>query len=67
MADEYVVSAFRRTVAIVDWHRCPSGYSEPALAAAPHLFQEPGALEQVAELAGTWFSRHLQPASMHLH
>ncbi|MGH9283848.1 MAG: hydrolase, partial [Acidimicrobiales bacterium] len=26
---------------------------------ASHLFGEPGALEQVAELAGDWFSRHL--------
>ncbi len=29
---------------------------------ATHLFEEPGALERVAELAGNWFSRHLQPA-----
>ncbi len=27
---------------------------------ATHLFQEPGALEQVAELAGEWFLKHLQ-------
>jgi putative phosphoribosyl transferase len=27
---------------------------------ATHLFEEPGALEQVAELAGDWFNRHLQ-------
>jgi putative phosphoribosyl transferase len=26
---------------------------------ATHLFEEPGALEQVAELAGRWFSQHL--------
>jgi putative phosphoribosyl transferase len=26
---------------------------------ATHLFEEPGALEQVAELAGDWFNRHL--------
>ena len=26
---------------------------------ATHLFEEPGALEQVAELAGDWFARHL--------
>ena len=30
---------------------------------ATHLFEEPGALERVAELAGNWFSRHLQPPS----
>jgi putative phosphoribosyl transferase len=28
---------------------------------ATHLFEEPGALEQVAELAGDWFTRHLKP------
>ena len=26
---------------------------------ATHLFEEPGALDRVAELAGDWFSRHL--------
>ena len=30
---------------------------------ATHLFEEPGTLERVAELAGTWFERHLQPAA----
>ena len=29
---------------------------------ATHLFEEPGTLERVAELAGTWFVRYLQPA-----
>jgi alpha-beta hydrolase superfamily lysophospholipase len=29
---------------------------------ATHLFEEPGALEQVAELARAWFTRHLAPA-----
>jgi putative phosphoribosyl transferase len=28
---------------------------------ASHLFEEPGALEQVAEFATDWFSRHLNP------
>jgi putative phosphoribosyl transferase len=28
---------------------------------ASHLFEEPGALEQVARLAGDWFAGHLQP------
>lgn len=28
---------------------------------ATHLFEEPGTLERVAELAGTWFTQHLQP------
>jgi putative phosphoribosyl transferase len=29
---------------------------------ATHLFEEPGALEQVAQLAGDWFERHLAVA-----
>jgi dienelactone hydrolase len=29
---------------------------------ATHLFEEPGTLERVAELAGAWFLQHLQPA-----
>lgn len=29
---------------------------------ATHLFEEPGALEEVARLAADWFRRHLQPA-----
>jgi hypothetical protein len=28
---------------------------------ATHLFEEPGALETVAELARDWFTRHLAP------
>jgi putative phosphoribosyl transferase len=30
---------------------------------ATHLFEEPGALEQVARLARDWFVRHLRPVS----
>jgi putative phosphoribosyl transferase len=37
--------------------RCPNELS--IVPGATHLFEEPGALEQVAELAGDWFSRHL--------
>jgi len=34
---------------------------------ATHLFEEPGALEQVASLASKWFERHLaSPVSRHL-
>jgi putative phosphoribosyl transferase len=29
---------------------------------ATHLFEEPGTLERVAEVAGDWFARYLQPA-----
>jgi dienelactone hydrolase len=31
---------------------------------ATHLFSEPGALEEVAKVAGEWFSRYLTPASV---
>jgi dienelactone hydrolase len=31
------------------------------VAGATHLFEEPGALEEVARLAGLWFERHLEP------
>jgi hypothetical protein len=30
---------------------------------ATHLFEEPGAFEEVARLAGDWFARHLGPTS----
>jgi dienelactone hydrolase len=30
---------------------------------ATHLFEEPGTLERVAELAGAWFEHHLQPVA----
>ena len=30
---------------------------------ATHLFEEPGALEQVASLAATWFAQHLGPTA----
>ncbi|HEX8906946.1 MAG TPA: dienelactone hydrolase family protein [Longimicrobiaceae bacterium] len=31
---------------------------------ASHLFEEPGTLERVAELAADWFARHLAPRAM---
>ncbi len=34
------------------------------IAGATHLFEEPGALEEVARLAKQWFRRHLQPHIM---
>ncbi len=43
--------------------RMLNGPSELSLVAgATHLFEEPGALEEVARLAGRWFERHLAPA-----
>ncbi len=32
------------------------------IAGATHLFEEPGTLEQAADAAATWFSRHFQAA-----
>ena len=40
--------------------RCESELT--VVAGATHLFEEPGALEQVAALAAAWFVRHLQPS-----
>ena len=31
---------------------------------ATHLFEEPGALDEVARLAGMWFTRHLAPRAL---
>jgi putative phosphoribosyl transferase len=38
--------------------RCPTELA--VIPGATHLFEEPGALEEVARLAGEWFARHLQ-------
>jgi hypothetical protein len=32
---------------------------------ATHLFEEPGALDEVARLARRWFERHLLPTTRH--
>lgn len=32
---------------------------------ATHLFEEPGALDRVAQLAGDWFTRYLSPSDSH--
>lgn len=34
---------------------------------ATHLFEEPGALDKVANEAGTWFQKHLAATKMHLY
>jgi putative phosphoribosyl transferase len=39
------------------WLRCEKELK--IVPGATHLFEEPGALEQVADLAADWFSRHL--------
>ncbi len=40
--------------------RCPSALA--VVPGATHLFEEPGALEQVSQLAIDWLERHLAPA-----
>jgi putative phosphoribosyl transferase len=40
--------------------RCPKELA--VIPGATHLFEEPGALEEVARLAKEWFVRHLTPA-----
>jgi pimeloyl-ACP methyl ester carboxylesterase len=54
-ADEVVLELNR--AALADLRSCEHELS--VVAAATHLFEEPGALEQVAELAARWFARHL--------
>ncbi len=53
-------------VAVLDWNRDALGLlqAEKELIVVPgatHLFEEPGALEEVARHAGRWFARHLGP------
>ena len=43
----------------VDVFRCDTEQELTVVPGATHLFEEPGALEQVAELATRWFVRHL--------
>ncbi len=55
-ADELVLELNRRALAEL-------GAGEHELAVVPgatHLFEEPGALERVADLAEAWFARHLR-------
>lgn len=57
-ADEPVIEMNRQALAELE------GPKELVIVpGATHLFEEPGALEQVAELASSWFVRHLPRAS----
>lgn len=56
-ADREVLELNRRAAAAL---RCP--HELAVVERAGHLFEEPGALEQVAHLASEWFARHLGPA-----
>jgi pimeloyl-ACP methyl ester carboxylesterase len=53
-ADELVLELNRRAAAEM---RCPVRVE--VVPGATHLFPEPGALEEVARLAGDWFLAHL--------
>jgi putative phosphoribosyl transferase len=44
-------------------HRMQAKTDLVVVAGATHLFEEPGALDRVAELAREWFSEHLRPDS----
>jgi len=52
--DEAVLEMNRSAQALL---RCPNDLA--IVAGATHLFEEPGALDQVATLAVSWFTRHL--------
>lgn len=43
----------------VAMQRLPAEHQLVIIPGATHLFEEPGALEQVAELASAWFQKHL--------
>jgi putative phosphoribosyl transferase len=54
--DDDVLERNRRAYEML---RCPRALS--VVPGATHLFEEPGALEQVTHLAATWFLSHLAP------
>ena len=47
---------------VLPWLRCE--HRMEIVPGATHLFEEPGTLEQVADLAAGWFTRHLQGATL---
>jgi dienelactone hydrolase len=57
-ADEPVLRLNQQAAALLAWHR-----RLEVIPGAGHLFEEPGALEQVAQLAADWFARYLPPES----
>jgi dienelactone hydrolase len=56
-ADDYVLELNRRA-----WRRLRVESDLSVVPGATHLFEEPGAMEEVASLASAWFTRHLHPA-----
>ena len=57
--DEPVIELNRQALANL---RCPDK-KLVIVPGATHLFEEPGTLEEVARLAGVWFTRYLAPAA----
>jgi putative phosphoribosyl transferase len=60
-----IVGGRDRTVLELNEQALPRLAGEHRLEVVPgatHLFEEPGALDEVAQLAGDWFTRWLQPA-----
>ena len=55
--DDVVIGLNRRAMRLIQ-----GVVSLEIVPGASHLFEEPGALEQVAHLAQHWFVRHLRPA-----
>jgi pimeloyl-ACP methyl ester carboxylesterase len=53
-ADPQVLELNRRALALLQTHK-----ELVVVPGATHLFEEPGALEEVARLAAEWFSRYL--------
>ena len=56
--DEIVIELNREARSLL---RAPSELA--IVPGATHLFEEPGALEEVSRLAGEWFERHLTRAA----
>ena len=56
--DDVVIDLNERALRML---RCPKNLI--VIPGATHLFEEPGALDEVARLAKEWFVRHLAPAS----
>jgi len=57
-----------RDEAVLAWNRealaeLPAEKELAIVPGATHLFEEPGALEEVARLASVWFARHLTPTA----
>jgi pimeloyl-ACP methyl ester carboxylesterase len=57
-ADPVIIDLNRRAKELI-----PGEVRLEIVPGATHLFEEPGALEQVARLARDWFVRHLTPAA----